>query len=172
MGSPGARHDAIVEVVRRHTRDSVDHPVLQVADLMRAARWWAKLSQRDVALRAGLPRVTVARIESGETADPAISTVQRIFAAAGFYLIVTNDELGELTPYHPDSAKYDRGGRYLPAHLKVHDVGEPYGTETERWWGWLRLAWERSDPTVPRWTFTRNRRANQLPVDFEPAEDG
>jgi transcriptional regulator with XRE-family HTH domain len=150
----------------------VDHPVLQVADLMRAARWWAKLSQRDVALRAGLPRVTVARIESGETADPAISTVQRIFAAAGFYLIVTNDELGELTPYHPDSEKYDRGGRYLPAHLKVHDVGEPYGTETERWWGWLRLAWERSDPTVPRWTFTRNRRANQLPVDFEPAEDG
>lgn len=70
------RRDAIVDGVRRHTRDSVDHSVLQVADMVRAARWWAKLSQRDVALRAGLPRVTVARIESGETVDPSISTVQ------------------------------------------------------------------------------------------------
>ncbi len=129
--------------MRRHTRDSVDHSVLQVADMIRAARWWARLSQRDVALRAGLPRVTVARIESGE-----------------------------LTAYHPDSDKFDRGGRYFPAHLKVHDVGEPYGTESERWWGWQRRAWQRSDPAVPRWTFTRNRLANQLPVDFELGEEG
>lgn len=165
------RHDAIVDGVRRQTRDSVDHSVLQVADMVRAARWWAKLSQRDVALRAGLPRVTVARIESGETVDPSISTVQRIFGALGFYLAVMNDELGELTAYHPDTEKFDRGGRYFPAHLKVHDVGEPYGTESERWWGWQRRAWQRSDPAVPRWTFTRNRRANQLPVDFELDEE-
>lgn len=118
------RHDAIVDGVRRHTRDSVDHSVLQVADMVRAARWWATLSE------------------------------------------------GELTAYHPDTEKFDRGGRYFPAHLKVHDVGEPYGTESERWWGWQRRAWQRSDPAVPRWTFTRNRRANQLPVDFELGEEG
>src|SRR5438034_569442 len=101
------------------------------------------------------PSRVVGRARHAGPAALIHSTVQRIFGALGFYLAVMNDELGELTAYHPDTEKFDRGGRYFPAHLKVHDVGEPYGTERERWWGWQRRAWQRSDPAVPRWTFTR-----------------
>jgi transcriptional regulator with XRE-family HTH domain len=55
------------------------------ADLLRAARKRAGLSQRDVARRAGTAQSVVARIEQGAT-SPTWETLTRLLAAAGFEL--------------------------------------------------------------------------------------
>jgi predicted transcriptional regulator len=53
--------------------------------LVRRARRWVNLSQRDLAARAGVPQSTVGRIESGST-DPRASTLSRLLRACGFEL--------------------------------------------------------------------------------------
>ncbi|HEV8683102.1 MAG TPA: helix-turn-helix transcriptional regulator [Actinomycetota bacterium] len=53
--------------------------------LIRRARRWAHLSQRDLAARAGVPQSTVGRIEAGST-DPRASTLSRLLRACGFDL--------------------------------------------------------------------------------------
>ena len=50
--------------------------------LVRAARWRADLSQRALAQAAGVPRSTVARIESGHV-SPRVDTFVRLLEAAG-----------------------------------------------------------------------------------------
>lgn len=55
------------------------------ADLLRAARTRAGLSQRALAQRAATAQSVVARIESGET-SPSYDTLQHLLQAAGFEL--------------------------------------------------------------------------------------
>lgn len=54
-------------------------------EILREARRAVGLSQRDLALKAGLPQSTIARIESGG-ADPRVGTLERLLIACGFGL--------------------------------------------------------------------------------------
>ncbi len=51
--------------------------------MVRKARSWAELSQRELARRAGTSQSVVARIERGHT-KPSSETLARLLAAAGF----------------------------------------------------------------------------------------
>ena len=134
----------------------VDNPLLQVADLLRAARLCRVLSQRELAARAGLTRTTVERLQSGQTNDPSLSTVQRLLAAAGFSMMVVDDSGDELSYRNAPDTRLDRAGRRMPAHL-------PQVPLNEYWWGWNRIAWSYDpDPKTtygaPDWIyFTRPR---------------
>lgn len=60
---------------------------IDAAELLRAARDRAGLSQRDLAHRAGTSQSVVARIELGDT-SPTVSTLNRLIEAAGFRPVV------------------------------------------------------------------------------------
>ncbi|MGH7578291.1 MAG: helix-turn-helix domain-containing protein [Longimicrobiales bacterium] len=54
-------------------------------DVLREARARARLTQRELARRAGTAQSVVARIERGQT-DPSTGTLRALLAAAGFEL--------------------------------------------------------------------------------------
>lgn len=58
----------------------MDHP-LHAARLLRAARAAARLSQRQLAARAGTSQSVIARIEGGFT-SPGVATLSRLLDAA------------------------------------------------------------------------------------------
>jgi transcriptional regulator with XRE-family HTH domain len=146
---------------------SLQVQLLAADQMIRSARRLARLSQREVADRAGVPRSTIGRIESRETRDPSMRVVQKLLAAAGHYLVAM-DRLGNPLGEHPHDNKIDRGGRYFPAHLDLEEVNDPFDAFSRvRWWGWWRIAWWPEDPAVPRWTFVRIRTANWNPPLME-----
>lgn len=55
--------------------------------MLREARSRAKLTQRQLAAKAGIPQETIARIERGR-ADPRLNTLDRLLAACEFGLEV------------------------------------------------------------------------------------
>ncbi|MEV0425367.1 GNAT family N-acetyltransferase [Micromonospora sp. NPDC050495] len=61
---------------------STDRPT-DLGDVLRRLRRRADLSQRELAVRAGVPQAAVARIESGRAGDPRYRTVERLVRAAG-----------------------------------------------------------------------------------------
>ncbi len=64
-----------------------------LSELLRASRRRAHLTQRDLALRAGVPQATIGRIEAGHV-SPRADTVERLLRAAGYELSV-EPRLGE-----------------------------------------------------------------------------
>lgn len=118
----------------------------RLADYITALRRRADLSQRELAALAGLPATTVARLESGATTDPRLSTMAKLAAAAGQRLVIADDD-DELLMPEPElrGRCRDLGGRRLPAHL---DVAPAVEDSLRPWW-------------VPKrgdFTFIRNRR--------------
>jgi transcriptional regulator with XRE-family HTH domain len=93
--------------------------------MMRAVRRQAGLSQRELAERAGVPKSTVARIESGSTTNPRFRIVERLVQAAGGELAVRDhsDDNGDgrdgVTPAVPHDRLRDTAGRRYPAHLDL-----------------------------------------------------
>lgn len=57
-----------------------------VADMLRAARSQAGLSQSELARRAGVARTTVARMETLAKGDMSVSALVRLLEAAGYDL--------------------------------------------------------------------------------------
>lgn len=57
-------------------------------ELLRDARARARLTQRELARRAGVAQPTIARIEAG-VADPRVRTLERLLAACGHSLQAT-----------------------------------------------------------------------------------
>ena len=55
--------------------------------MLREARGRARLTQRELAAKSGIPQETIARIERGR-ADPRIKTLDRLLAACEFCLEV------------------------------------------------------------------------------------
>ena len=55
---------------------------MHAADILRAARAHAGLTQRALSVRAGVPQPTVASIESGRQ-DPRYRTIERLVRACG-----------------------------------------------------------------------------------------
>jgi transcriptional regulator with XRE-family HTH domain/N-acetylglutamate synthase-like GNAT family acetyltransferase len=80
---------------------------------LRSLRHLARLTQRELADRAGLPDATVASIESGATRDPRFSTVERLVRAAGGQVVVLTAEGVAVTPAPPEPSS----ARWLPSRL-------------------------------------------------------
>jgi transcriptional regulator with XRE-family HTH domain len=118
----------------------------RLPDYVTALRRWADLSQREMAALAGIPATTVARLESGSTTDPRLSTMAKLAAATGHRLVIANDH-DELLPPEPElrGRCRDLRGRRLPAHLDVAPAMED----------WLRPWWR---PKRGEFTFIRSRR--------------
>jgi transcriptional regulator with XRE-family HTH domain len=122
---------------------------MDLALVLRAVRRARRMSQRELAERAGVPRSTVDRIESGRT-SARFETIAVLLAAAGFDLLIV-DWRGRLLEV--DSVTHhivDRAGRRFPAHLPWNEVRE-LGDD---WWGWFRIAWwKKNNPLVPDLTY-------------------
>jgi len=124
--------------------------------LLRDLRWVFKLSQRELAERAGLPQPTIARIESRATANPGVRTIATILGSCGVELIPMcrgGDELGMRPDFDGGIGARDRVERQLPAHLSVERLHEWDG-----WWGWFRIAWSKNDSVAPRYWYWRRPR--------------
>lgn len=102
---------------------------MDIAAIMRAGRRSRRISQRQLAERAGLPHCTVDRIEA-ERADPRLSTIERLLGALDLRLAVVTCNGA---PFGPDPEReqlFDFGGRHFPPHWEIrdlHDEGD--------WWG-------------------------------------
>jgi transcriptional regulator with XRE-family HTH domain len=117
----------------------------RLADYVTAMRREADMSQRELSAAAGIPIPTLARIESGATGDPRLSTLTRLASAAGFRLLICDEHAGfVLKPTARwESSRRDYGGRRLPAHLDPETVPEVF----RHWWTRRR----------GQYTFTRRR---------------
>lgn len=60
--------------------------LFEVAELLREARREARLSQDELARRAGVARTTVARMENLAKGDMSVSALVRLLEAAGYDL--------------------------------------------------------------------------------------
>jgi transcriptional regulator with XRE-family HTH domain len=60
----------------------------EVADTLRQLRQSAQLSQAELGARAGVPRVTLARMENASQGDMSVSTLLRLLTALGQELLV------------------------------------------------------------------------------------
>jgi HTH-type transcriptional regulator/antitoxin HipB len=134
--------------------------------LMRAARHWADVSQRELAEITGLTQTIVARIESSpETAR--VEHVAVLLAATGFRLAVLDKDDIELAPEsESDAARRNAAGRRFPAHLDVRPG-------KQGWWG--RNYWAICERPAPEFTFSGRwrrelRRSRQAKDDEEDTE--
>lgn len=59
-----------------------------VADTLKQLRTTAGLSQAELSAQAGVPRVTLSRMESASQGDMSVSTLLRLLAALGQELVV------------------------------------------------------------------------------------
>lgn len=96
-------------------------PLSTLLRMVRAAR---RLSQRELAKAAKMPRSTIDRIESGAIARPRFDTIEQILHSTGYALVII-DATGRPLAFGPDWARpRDRGGRSYPAHLPRYPVVE------------------------------------------------
>ncbi|MFG2053925.1 GNAT family N-acetyltransferase [Micromonospora sp. NPDC048930] len=131
-----------------------------LGDVLRRLRRQADLSQRELAVRAGVPQPAVARIESGRAADPRYRTVERLIRAAGgqvrFDAGATAEEPHLPAPVPHDELR-DQAGRRYPAHLDVWEVKEPKDWPGAWWAEWYNLPPERWPLPLPPATYELNR---------------
>ncbi|MDW5327616.1 helix-turn-helix transcriptional regulator [Plantactinospora sp. KLBMP9567] len=127
---------------------------LDLGGLLRKLRRQADLSQRELAVLAGVPKSTISRIEAGRARDPKFRTVERLVLAAGGTFGLDG------LPPHPHEHRRDEGGRRYPAHLDVRDVYGPKDWPGAWWAHWYTLPPERWPLRVPEATFDlcRDRR--------------
>jgi transcriptional regulator with XRE-family HTH domain len=68
---------------------------MNAAEILRSARAHARLTQRELADRAGIPQPTIAAIETGKQ-DPRYATLDKLLRICGFDLdLVPHDGEGE-----------------------------------------------------------------------------
>lgn len=77
------------------------------AALLRNARHAARLSQADLARRAGTSQPAVARYESG-AASPSVRTLERLLHSAGFRLNLETEEIGSMADLRSERMQHLR----------------------------------------------------------------
>ncbi|MFE9960364.1 GNAT family N-acetyltransferase [Micromonospora sp. NPDC005299] len=122
---------------------------------LRALRRAADLSQRELAGRSGVPQATIARIESGRSADPSFRTVERLVGAVAGRIVLQGPETGELAAV-PQEELRDAAGRHCPAHLDAREVREPKDWPGAWWAHWFNVPPHRW-PALPAVTFRLDR---------------
>ncbi|MER7416596.1 helix-turn-helix transcriptional regulator [Micromonospora peucetia] len=134
---------------------------IDVGATLRALRRQADLSQRELARRSGVPKSTVARIESDPGADPKLRTVERLVRAAGGELAVgvrvaDHTIAVAVPPPVPHDGRRDEGGRRYPAHLDVREV-RTLKDWPGAWWGHWYVPPEQWPVRVPERTYDLGR---------------
>jgi transcriptional regulator with XRE-family HTH domain len=120
------------------------------AGLVRAARRRADLSQRELALAAGVHGSTVGRIESGHL-TPSLEMLLRLLAAAGLHLAVVDGDGRLVQPMEDRDDIRDGAERRYPAHLDT--ILDPRPGE---WWA------DTYGLARPPETFYRDRRRRDM----------
>lgn len=87
-----------------------------VGTIVRALRWRTRLSQRELATAASVPRSAVSRAEQAGGSDPRLSTLERLVGACGLRLAVVDEEGTQLAIPFDQDRRRDRADRALPAH--------------------------------------------------------
>ncbi len=93
---------------------------MDVSDLIRRARLEARLSQRDLARRAGTSQSALARYEGGHS-QPSLTTLERILRAAGKTLQLQVDDASD-PPKGPVQRRLESRLEQVRAVLEEHGV--------------------------------------------------
>ena len=149
-----------------------------VGGYLRRARRLADVSQRELALLAGVAQSTLARWESGER-EPTASMLAQLLGAAGLRLEVVDEADRRVRPFDRDTVR-DNAGRSFPAHLDVlppdlrpgnRGYGERYDRPKAKGWYALRTTRDEQHPrpgrptdhpTVAELSARRERRREEL----------
>ncbi|SDF61526.1 helix-turn-helix domain-containing protein [Klenkia brasiliensis] len=123
---------------------------------VRRIRRTARLSQRELALAAGLSKSTIAQVETGRRGLSA-DALASLATIAGLRLALVDGDGVEVLPMRGSAAR-DDGGRRYPAHCDVR-----HGDE-----GWWYLPHRAARP-VPWFTFDL-RRSEPLADDDHPVQ--
>jgi transcriptional regulator with XRE-family HTH domain len=107
-------------------------PTLELPAMLRAARHFADLSQRELAARVGISKSYVGDLESGDVSAPSYPLVVRLIEATGLRLQVLDPFALPLVRRPLDDAR-DKGGRHWPGHLDVRPV------RSDRDWWYTRF---------------------------------
>lgn len=122
--------------------------------MIRLFRERRRMSQREFAELAGVPKSTIDRWEAGRC-EPRLSTLARLAKLAGCRFVLVDGKGRRLAP-DPEREKHlDGGARHYPAHLAMRKTVGYLSTEPRNWWGWERIAW--FDDPAPLYTFWRRR---------------
>jgi transcriptional regulator with XRE-family HTH domain len=116
------------------------------AGLVRRARRINDMSQRQMAVMAGVSPSTVGRVESGAI-RPTLDLLQRLLATTGLYLVVVDQDGRVIHPMRECEETRDGAGRRYPSHLDT--ILDPLPGE---WWA------DEFGLARPPETFYRNRR--------------
>jgi transcriptional regulator with XRE-family HTH domain len=108
------------------------------------------MSQRELAVRAGVAPSTVAKVENG-TLAPGLRVLEALLDATGLFLVVVDPDGKVIQPMEEYPLAVDNAGRRYPAHLDV--IIEP---ERLEWWG------ERYGIARPPETFIRDPESVRL----------
>ncbi|MFU8870951.1 GNAT family N-acetyltransferase [Micromonospora sp. SL4-19] len=130
-------------------------PLTDLAAILRALRRAVDLSQRELAAKSGVPQATIARIESGRSADPGFRIIERLVGAVAGRITISLAASGELAPV-PQEELRDAAGRHPPAHLEAREVGEPRDWPGAWWAHWYDVPPERW-PRLPAVTYRLDR---------------
>lgn len=95
--------------------------------VLRTARAYARLSQRELAERTGFAQSTIARIEAGRARAHWTVMIRCLRECGLRFALVAED--GEVIDHAPLVTARDAAGRRYPSHLKVRRVEKP-----EQWW--------------------------------------
>jgi transcriptional regulator with XRE-family HTH domain len=124
--------------------------------IVRAARRARRVSQRELAVLADVPRSTVERIEAGR--PPTLGTVACLLQALGFELAAV-DEHGQVLAVDDEHDRLrDAAGRRFPAHLRWARTPDYVDVSGPDWWGWHRIAWPFGPGKPPPYTFWQRPR--------------
>ena len=122
--------------------------------LLRAMRAHARLSQRELARRAGVPLSTIAGAEGTGGSAPSWVSMVRSAAACGCVISVSSADQDDvrLGLWQFDGVR-DQGARHLPAHLDVWRLGR-----ASEWSSFHKYSCY-ANPPYPAYSFqTRPRR--------------
>jgi uncharacterized protein len=96
---------------------------MEIAELLRAARLRAELSQHALACRAATSQSAIARYETG-AATPSLATLRRLLAAAGLQLVLETRPLAGRFP-GPVGRKLETHEERLKRILQRHGASRP-----------------------------------------------
>lgn len=111
--------------------------------LIRAARRYADMSQRELAKAAGIGRSTIAKLETGASM-PTLNLLLKILDAARLNLVTVDNDGRVVHPMKVWDDTRDGADRLFPAHLDL--ILDP---KNDDWWG-TRYGLDRPPETFHR----------------------
>lgn len=122
------------------------------AQVLRFARRDADFSQRQLAKWSGVPKSTMADIETSRVCV-SLENAARLLRTAGYELVIRRNSGEQVEEFLADD-RFDERGRRLPAHLDVIAKSEREVDFERRW---QRICEPHRRVPASRWTFRLDR---------------